>query len=1403
MRKLVFSLLILACILMLSAVSTADEYRAFWVDAWGAGVLSQTQVNKLLGTVGSATDIGDIREANCNSVIVQVRRNCDANYPSSMGEPYMSGLSPADFNSLQAVINAAHDTTGGKQRIDVHAWIVTFRTSGGLVYTQHDDTPTGSLTNLDNYWPTRTSAGAETSDKAFDPGHPLCEEYLTDVCMDIVNNFDVDGLNYDYIRFTANNQGYNPTSVNRYIAWYNENFDPDISSAPAYTNEQWKQWRRDQVTNLVRRVYAKIQASKPWVKQSGSTVTWNPSPPTSTRTAFQGTRPYYDVYSDWDAWQEEGIVDINVPMTYYNWASLPADYTNWINFLKDRKFNRHVAIGPGIYLNSLQNAINEILMTRTASPASNYANGFCGYSYRVPYSGGTWDVFSPQFTSQVTSAGPVPIPDMPWKSSPTKGHISGTVTYQTSGGAWADCATVSITGPENRTMLCDGTGFYAFIDLTPGVYTITASKTGHASDADSANVQLGVVTGNMYVRDLILDDSSTLNITNVQSTGVTNNSATITWTTNDPATSQVQYGLTSSYGSSSPLDSNLVTSHSVTLTGLTQNTTYHFRAVSTAGGDTAYSTDYTFTTLGPPVILTGPNSTTTATTATITWTTNLPTTGTVNYGLTSAYGNSGTDPNPSTTSHSVTLTGLAADTTYHYQAVSTNAYGSAQSTDLTFTTLPINPVISSVQSSGITTTGATITWTTDITSTSQVEYGLTTSYGSSSPLDSNLVTSHSVTLSGLAQSTTYHYRVRSTKGSGTATSGDYTFTTLGPPAISDVQATPSAESAVITWTTDAAANGSVNYGLTPAYGSQATDPNGSTTSHSVTVTGLTELTTYHYQCVSTNAYGTAQTTDATFTTTAVVSEIEIDNLDPGWANTSPGGATWSVGSNSLVPKIGTNYLYTAGSGSTSSVTRSCSWTPEITVAGLYDVYVYYQIGANRNSAAPYTTYYNGGQVTSIQNQYSSTPNQGGWFLVGQDLPFAAGTSGYVGLTNASTDTNYVSADAAKFVLKSVLDVTAPSVPTGLTANAVSGTQVNLSWTASTDNVGVTGYKVFRGGVQVGTSATASYSDATCSPVTTYSYEVSAYDAASNESAKSTSASATTPDDSAPVMTSVTDEKYTTSTTTLQASWAASEPESSIIRYEYAVGSYPDATDVKGWTDAGTSTSATISGMSLSVAGTYFISVRAVNADELTSDPMGSDGVTIAQPVTSIAAAKALADNWPIYLSARTITANFSDRLYIEEDDRFSAICLEYPSGIVAGTEAEVYGRLGVTDGERSLKSCKIIEGSTGTVIDPLFMLTTSLGGDALGGTGLNNLGLLVTIAGKVTEDETGYIYVDDGKGISDGSGLIGVRVDTTFLFVPPVKDQYVSATGICTLHNTGSAYVRLVRPRDDGDVTKY
>jgi len=129
------------------------------------------------------------------------------------------------------------------------------------------------------------------------------------------------------------------------------------------------------------------------------------------------------------------------------------------------------------------------------------------------------------------------------------------------------------------------------------------------------------------------------------------------------------------------------------------------------------------------------------------------------------------------------LTGLTAGTVYHFVAKSKDAStNEAVTTDNSFTTLPppdnTPPVISSMATTSITTSGVTISWTTDEPATGQVEYGQTSSYGSTSQVYAGLVTSHTVTLTGLASGTTYHYRVNSKDASNNlATSSDGAFST--------------------------------------------------------------------------------------------------------------------------------------------------------------------------------------------------------------------------------------------------------------------------------------------------------------------------------------------------------------------------------------------------------------------------------------------------------------------------------------------------------------------------------------------------------------------------------------------------------------------------------------------------
>jgi hypothetical protein len=114
---------------------------------------------------------------------------------------------------------------------------------------------------------------------------------------------------------------------------------------------------------------------------------------------------------------------------------------------------------------------------------------------------------------------------------------------------------------------------------------------------DESEPELPSIPGNT-TPDTMAPDTTAPSITNVSADSITEFTATIRWTTDEPATSQVEYGKTTAYGLTTPLDSGLITSHSVSLTGLDQDSTYHFivKSEDLAGND-AISDDYTFTTV--------------------------------------------------------------------------------------------------------------------------------------------------------------------------------------------------------------------------------------------------------------------------------------------------------------------------------------------------------------------------------------------------------------------------------------------------------------------------------------------------------------------------------------------------------------------------------------------------------------------------------------------------------------------------------------------------------------------------------------------------------------------------------------------------------------------------------------
>ena len=184
------------------------------------------------------------------------------------------------------------------------------------------------------------------------------------------------------------------------------------------------------------------------------------------------------------------------------------------------------------------------------------------------------------------------------------------------------------------------------------------------------------------------------------------------------------------------------------------------------------------------------------------------------------------------------------------------------------------------------------------------------------------------------------------------------------------------------------------------------------------------------------------------------------------------------------------------------------------------------------------------------------------------------------------------------------DTTAPSVPTNISASAVSSSQINLSWTASTDNVGVSGYRISRNGAQVGTSTSNSYQDTGLSANTSYTYTVAAYDAANNVSAQSTSVSATTlqvSDTSAPTVPANL-SATAISSNQINLTWTASTDNTGVTGYDI----------FRNGTLAGTSSSNSYQDTGLAANTSYTYTVAAYDAaGNVSAQSSGANATTTA------------------------------------------------------------------------------------------------------------------------------------------------------------------------------------------------
>ena len=547
---------------------TRAEYRAFWVDTFNTRLNNH---NEVVAVVNNA------KAAKANAIFAQVRRRGDAWYLNSLEPPPDFTPIAAGFDPLQDLINEAH-----ANGIEVHAFVIigavwnknpTFAPSATLgpptnpnhVFNLHGgyDPATKRIVPGPNNWLTRTllpdssASGIGFQGHRFgndfwiDLGHPDAAAYTVEVLMHLARKYNIDGVHLDRIRYpelsvagqtpsSGTSIGYNDTSVARFNARYGR------TGTPAQNDPLWNQWRRDQVSNLVRRVYLNAIALKPQLKISAALIAFGGGP--TTESPWNSAEAYWRVYQDWRAWTEEGILDIAMPMDYKreNVAAQITQFDQWDEWMKNHQYNRAGVIGQGAFLNSIEGTLRQTRRALAPSSMGNSGFGVIFFSmatsnvavndnpHSIPPGQNTPARSFAEFASGLTTGKSVDgatlyedpvsnptaifseaatIPVLPWKSAKHLGHLMGFA--RRADNTILDTANVTIenlgTG-ATRTTATDGGGFFGGVDLAPGQYLIKVELGAEALYSGVATVTAGnVATVNARVEDTAPVTTATLN----------------------------------------------------------------------------------------------------------------------------------------------------------------------------------------------------------------------------------------------------------------------------------------------------------------------------------------------------------------------------------------------------------------------------------------------------------------------------------------------------------------------------------------------------------------------------------------------------------------------------------------------------------------------------------------------------------------------------------------------------------------------------------------------------------------------------------------------------------------------------------------------------------------------------
>lgn len=306
---------------MSAPAAPKHEVRAVWVTTLSGldwpktKATSEESIQKQQEELCQLLD--QLQACRINTVVLQTRIRGSVIYPSAL-EPWdicLTGQFDRNpgYDPLAFAIEETH-----KRGMELHAWIVTI--------------PAFKIVNVGKMgkrglFRTHPELLRKHGEQFYlDPGLPGSADYLTTICQEIVSNYDVDGIHFDYIRYPENAEYFSDARTFRRFGM----------------GEEKRAWRRDNVTRMVRQAYEAVKAIKPWVRVSCSPVGKFKD---LSRYSARGWSALGTVYQDAQGWLRDGIMDMLLPMMYFQGNHFYPFAADW----QENNYERTIAPGLGIY----------------------------------------------------------------------------------------------------------------------------------------------------------------------------------------------------------------------------------------------------------------------------------------------------------------------------------------------------------------------------------------------------------------------------------------------------------------------------------------------------------------------------------------------------------------------------------------------------------------------------------------------------------------------------------------------------------------------------------------------------------------------------------------------------------------------------------------------------------------------------------------------------------------------------------------------------------------------------------------------------------------------------------------------------------------------------------------------